>query len=79
MANHANVDRDVPWAKFGLVVGVLLALAGAMFGIMLALDGAEKGRYDHERRIELQEACIAGNENACRIYEVDYARDGGGL
>lgn len=54
----------------GILAFVCLAVAGAM----VAGSVIEAARSDVERRDRLSAECVSGNENACRIYEVDFAR-----
>lgn len=69
-------DRLVPgrvWAIAGAGMGVIFAMGG----VVLGLNGYTESMYQVEVRTSVREACIAGNENACRIYEVDYGSEGG--
>jgi len=61
----------VPGLFWGFLVG---ALAGTFIGLMVtsALDEDIAGGQAERRSFEQQ--CISGNDRACRVYEVRYAR-----
>lgn len=61
------------WAIAGAGFGVAFAVAGSMAGFA-AFDGY---RVDAERRERIASECMAGNVQACRIYEIDYAAKDG--
>lgn len=56
------------WAAvLGFVVGMVL---GGVVGYFSYLDASK----DFNEKIDIENQCIAGNVNACRIYEVRYGR-----
>lgn len=62
------------WSFYLFMGGVLTFVCLAVIGSMVAGSVIESARDDVERRDRLSAECVAGNENACRIYEVDFSR-----
>ncbi len=56
---------------YGLVVGFVV---GLVLGCVVAFCINDKFVREWNARGDLETACIEGNANACRIYEVRYGR-----
>lgn len=67
--------RRVP-GRVWAIAGALMGFIFAMGGVFLAINEYTESKYQVEVRTSVREVCIAGNENACRIYEVDYGSEG---
>jgi len=53
---------------------VIFMICGAVLGFWIGTAFAEDWNKVAAQRTELREACIAGNDRACRMYEVDHGR-----
>ena len=55
----------------GLIFG---GIAGLVAGLLLVAS-VDQTNHDYvERKSSIRAQCLAGNDRACRVYEVDYAR-----
>lgn len=64
--------RDASAEPVGPVV--IAMVIGALIGGTLGFLSADHVQRDYDTREKLRAACIGGSDQACRIYEVDYAR-----
>lgn len=68
-------DRRVPWHYVGLVGGGVIFVALVGLGLVAAMGIYDGVKYSAGVRESVRHACISGNENACRIYTVDYGKE----
>ncbi|MEN5206696.1 hypothetical protein ABE493_01045 [Stenotrophomonas terrae] len=61
------------WETFGCA-GVAGFVCGIVIGLACAYFIADGTTKEWNQKVDIENACIAGNSNACRIYEVRYGR-----
>ena len=51
---------------FAVLIGTVAAVLGGTFG---AFYGYDVGNESWQRKVDIEDACMAGNNNACRVME----------
>lgn len=70
-------NNRIPWHWLGFWGGVVLFVMGASCGLFFGMSAYDAGKYGAGVRESVRDACIGGNANACRVYEIDYGKEGG--
>ncbi|MBD9368389.1 hypothetical protein [Xanthomonas sp. XNM01] len=75
--NCPRCDRRVPWHFVGAITGLIFAGFGAVFAFWVSVSTYDAAVVNKDQRDALRAQCVAGNDRACRMYEVDYPARGG--
>lgn len=75
MESKANYyERATAWHYVGLFFGVMFAISGLVLGFAFGQSEYNSIGESFKKKDELRAQCVAGNDRACSIYEVDYGR-----